>query len=100
MRFIIEFIVFGALMFASAVPVFVVGKRLRLRVRPPIWAGSAALCALVVAIVGWSSRDLQQKCLQERNDGCIDFGGAGTQFVIVAGYVIFAVATAFLLARD
>lgn len=100
MRFLGEFVVFGVIMFASCFAVITVGKRVRRRVRPKFWAGSAAACALLAAVIGWSSRNLQESCLQERNEGCIDAGGAGTQLLIVAGYVVFALASAFLLARD
>lgn len=77
-----------------------VARRVRRRVRPRVWFGSAIAAAFAVAALGWSSRDLTQKCLQERNGGCVDIGGAGTQFVIVVGYVLFALASAFLLVRD
>ena len=100
MRSIGEFLLYGALLGASAMAVIVVAKRVQRRVKPRVWVASALGCALLVAVLGWSSRDLTQKCLSERNEGCVDAGGVGTQVVIVGAYVVFALASAFLLARD
>lgn len=100
MRFLTDFAIFSAILSASAVVVLVVAKRVQRRVRPKVWIASATGCAFAVAALGWSSRDLTQKCLQERNGGCVDIGGTGTQFVIMVGYVLFALASAMMLARD
>lgn len=99
-RFLGELVIYGAIMGAAAMAVITVAKRVRRRVRPRMWIGSAIGCALAVAILGWSSRDLTQQCLAERNGGCVDLGGTGTQFLIVVGYIIFALSSAFMLARD
>lgn len=100
LRFIIEFVVFFVIMAASTLPLKRVSTLVQRRFSFKAWLRGAGLVAFTTALLGWSSRDLQRGCLAERNDGCIDFGGAGTQFLLVGGFVAFALISAYLKYND
>lgn len=99
-RFIIEFVVFFAIMAVSTLPLRRVSQTVRRRFNQKNWLRGAAILAFVTAVLGWSSRDLQQGCLAERNEGCIDVGGAGSQFLLVGGFVAFALVSAYMKYND
>jgi len=100
LRFISEFLIFFVILAASVLPLRQVSIMVKRRFSLKKWLRAAAIVAFAVAGLGWSSRDLQEKCLAENNEGCIDAGGAGTQFVIVAGFIVVALASAYLAYRD
>lgn len=99
-RFAVEFVVFFAVMALSTLPLAHVAKLSKRRHKRRKWLRSAAFVALVVAALGWSSRDLQEGCRAERNEGCIDVGGAGSQLLLVATFVLFALAAAYMMYND
>ena len=90
MRFAAELVIFNALAFVAAIPVVRINRLLRRFDKPRTWRIAGVVCATISAIIGWSSRILVEQCLSEINDGCVDIGGQGTQFVIMAGYVVAA----------
>jgi len=92
-RFLAELIIFSGFLLLCTVPVSKINQQLRRFDKPRKWYMAAAICALTAAIIGWSSRVLVEDCLSEINDGCIDIGGQGLQFVIVGGYAVVALAT-------
>lgn len=99
-RFVIEFVLFFAFLMACTLPlqrVAVIAKR---RFNQKKWIRAAAIMAFATAGLGWSSRDLQQACRAERNQGCIDVGGVGTQFLLVGGFAVFALVSAYTMYND
>ena len=100
LRFVIEFVVFFAILMLSTFPLRRVARIVKRGYNHKKWIRAAAVVSLAAAGLGWSSRDLQQGCLAERNEGCIDVGGAGTQFLLVGGFVIFALISAYMVYND
>ncbi len=99
-RFIVEFVVLFAIMGLSTLPLTRVARIVKRRHNQRRWLRAAAICAFAVALLGWSSRDLQSGCRAERNEGCIDVGGVGSQVLIVALFVIFSLASAYMMYND
>jgi hypothetical protein len=99
-RFIIEFVIFFLVMWSCTLPLQRVAAIARRRFSQKKWIRAAAVMALIVASLGWSSRDLQQACMAEQNDGCVDPGGVGTQVVIIGGFALFALLSAYLMYND
>ncbi len=100
LRFIIEFVIFFAALMVCTLPlkrVAVIAKR---RFSQKKWTRAAAIMAFATAGLGWSSRDLQQGCLAERNQGCVDVGGIGTQILLVGGFAAFALISAYMMYND
>ncbi len=93
MRFVAELVIFNAIAFIVAIPVVRINMLLKRFKKPRTWRIAGFVCATVAAIIGWSSRILVEQCLSEINDGCIDIGGQGLQFVIMAGYVVAALSS-------
>lgn len=100
MRFVLDFAVFFAILAASTLPRLRIARQSRRRHNTGVWLASAGAVALAAAGLGVSSRSLVDSCLQEVNDGCVDAGGAGLQFVLVAGFILVALSSAYLLTRD
>jgi len=99
-RFLVEFLIFFAILALSTLPAKYVASIVKRRFSVMKWMRGTAITALVVAGLGWSSRDLQAGCMAERNNGCIDFGGAGSQALVLSGFVLFALSSAYLMYRD
>lgn len=97
LTFLVQLVIFGAITGSSAAVAWRVAKLARRRFNTRKWAIGAGIFALAAALVGWSSRSLTNACLSERNDGCIDFGGAGTQFLLLLGYVTWALGSAYFM---
>jgi len=93
MRFAAELVIFNGVLLLSTLPVASINKQLRRFDRPRKWYIAAVVCATIAAITGWSSRVLVQDCLSEINDGCVDIGGQGLQFIILGGFIVFALST-------
>ena len=100
LRFITDFVIFFATMALATVPVTKVARAVRRRHNRRKWLMWAGIVAFVVAGLGWSSRDLVTACKSERNEGCIDIGGAGSQFLFVATFVMFALGSAYMMWND
>jgi len=98
-RFLTELVVFNALCLIAALPVAHINKQLRRFDRPRKWFIGAVIAATTAAVLGWSSRVLVEDCLSEINDGCVDIGGQGLQFILVGGYIVFALA-AWKMTKD
>lgn len=93
MRFLAELVIFNAACLLASLPVANINKQLRRFDKPKKWYRAAVICAVVAAIMGWSSRVLVEDCLSEVNDGCVDIGGTGLQFLIIGGYIVAALAS-------
>ena len=100
LRFIVELVVFFAILAVATLPHERVSKIVRRRYDRKKWMRAAGITALFCAVLGWSSRSLQQDCLAERNNGCVDAGGVGTQLVVLGGFVAFALISAYFAYRD
>jgi hypothetical protein len=100
LRFIVDLAIFLAITTLATVPHAKVAKYVERRHNTRKWMKWAFVVALLTAGVGWSSRDLQAGCKQERNEGCVDVGGAGSQVLILGCFVMFALASAYMLYND
>lgn len=100
LRFLLEFAIYFALMALATLPLALAAKYAQRRYNRKKWLRGAAITALIVAGLGWSSRDLVSSCRSERNEGCIDIGGVGSQVLFVAAFVIVALGNAYLTYRD
>jgi len=100
LRFSIDFTVFLAITTLATVPHARVAQIVKRRHDTRKWMRWAVVVTLLTAALGWSSRDLQTSCKQERNEGCIDIGGAGSQLLLIGGFVVFALASAYMLYND
>ena len=81
-------------------PLARVAKLAKRRFNREKWLGAAAIVAFIVAGLGWSSRDLVTACKAERNEGCIDIGGAGSQFLFITIFVLVALGNAYMMYND
>ena len=97
LRFLVDFVIYFAITAASSFVVAWVATRGRRRHRQRKWLKWAAVISAAAAAMGWSSRSLRDDCLSERNEGCIDAGGAGWQLILIVGYVLFALGSAYFL---
>ncbi|MFT4988777.1 MAG: protein-S-isoprenylcysteine O-methyltransferase Ste14 [Acidimicrobiales bacterium] len=100
LRFIIEFVAFFAALALFTLPLQRVASVAKRRFSQKKWIRGAAIVALVTAILGWSSRELQQECRAERNEGCVDPGAIGLQVVLIGGFALFALASAYMMYND
>lgn len=100
LKFIMEFLIFFAIFAVSIWPVKRASTYVQRRFNQKKWLRAAGIAAFATAGLGWSSRNLQQDCLSERNNGCVDAGGAGTQAVLVIGFVLFSLISAYMIYRD
>jgi len=96
-NFLIELVVFGAITGAATLFVARIHRLARRRFKRRNWILTAAAISVATAGIGWTSRDLTSKCLLERNEGCVDPGGAGWQFLLVGGFVVWALSTAYFV---
>ena len=99
-RFFTDFLIYFAITAASSYVVTRVAAHVRRRHNQRKWIMWAAIISAAAAAMGWSSRALVNDCLSERNEGCVDAGGAGWQLILIVGYVIFALISAYLLYND
>ena len=99
-KFIVDLAIFLAITTLATVPHAKVAKFVERRHDTRKWMKWAFVVALLTAGLGWSSRDLQAACKQQRNEGCIDVGGAGSQVLFISGFVVFALASAYMLYND
>lgn len=99
-RFAVDIVIFFAVMALSTLPLAYVARLVKRRHNRRKWMAWAASVAVAVAGLGWSSRDLQKGCKSQNNDGCIDIGGAGSQFLLVAVFVLFALSSAYMMYND
>lgn len=75
-------------MLILAVPLFLVaGRRKRMNVVVR-FVGIALLLALLLTGVSITSNSLVQRCEEAGNNNCVDYGGAGVQFLIVASFAV------------
>ena len=96
MTFITQLLLFSAITFASTLPLMKVSQIVRKPFNRRRWFGSAAIFALVAAGLAAISRNLVDSCLAERNNGCVDIGGAGGQALLLGGFVGWALLSAYL----
>jgi hypothetical protein len=99
-KFIVELAIFLAITTLATVPHAKVAKYVERPHNTRKWMKWAFLVALLTAGLGWSSRDLQAGCKQERNEGCVDAGGAGSQMLFLGCFVMFALTSAYMLYND
>ena len=100
LKFIVEFAIFFAIFVLSVLPLKRVSTIVRRRFNQRKWLRAAGIMAFAVAGLGWSSRSLQRDCFAQRNEGCVDAGGVGTQAVLIIGFILFALTSAYLTYRD
>ncbi|MCH9804583.1 hypothetical protein K0U73_12385 [bacterium] len=99
-KFIVQFVIFFVIFVLSLLPLKRVSTIISRRFNQKKWLRGAAITAFIVAGLGWSSRNLQQACRSERNDGCVDIGGVGSQVVVAGLFIIFALASAYMAYND
>ena len=98
--FITEFVVLFVVLALSIWPLKRAAAYAQRRFNQTKWLRAAGIMAFAVAGLGWSSRALRQECFAERNNGCVDAGGAGTQAVLVVGFIGFALVSAYMTYND
>ena len=100
LRFMVDLAIFLAITTLATVPHAKVAKFVKRRHDTRKWMKWSFVVALVTAGLGWSSRDLQAGCRQERNEGCVDVGGAGSQVLFIGAFVMFALTAAYMMYND
>lgn len=60
---------------------------------------AAVIVGAVVAVLASTSQRLTEQCLAARNQNCIDFGSAGMQTTVFAGFGFVALVRAYLVWR-
>ena len=100
LRFLVEFVVFAAVLATAALPLGWVGRRAGRSSLQGRWFKRAIIVALVAAVLSWSSRDLTGKCEAASNRACFDIGGTGVIVLLVGGFVLWALISAWLLYHD
>ena len=99
-RFLIDVVIFGAITQLAVIPICKVSLGRGRRKSPRKWRRAAAICAVAVAALGWSSRSLTADCLAERNEGCVDMGGVGFQVLFLGGFTVYALMMAYLVYNE
>ena len=101
--FTIGLVVYGAVAFALATPLFVVARRhdKPSTVRGFVYGGLgvAVACALLAA----GTHDLRAACDEAGYNlsyACLDVGAAGLQLLFVGGFAAAAWMTAYFIAKD
>lgn len=98
---LVDFLIFGAIFAAATIPLTLVCRQLPRRAKTPRrWHIGAGVSAAVCAALGWSSRDLIDKCLNSNKNDCVDGGGAGMQLIIAIFFVGWALLSAYLIHND
>ena len=100
MAFITQFVIVSAITLVSTVPVKLVSAKVQRRHNTKKWTLAALVIASISALLDWGSRRMRDACELELEEACPDVGGAGTQFLLIGGFVFWALLSAYLRYND
>ena len=100
MTFIIQLVIFSAITLVATVPLKMVCAKVKRRHNANRWVLAALIIASITAILGWGSRIMRDACELELEVSCPDVGGAGTQLLLMGGFVFWALLSAYLKYND
>lgn len=95
-----QLLIDGVVLFVFSIPLIFIARRSGRAdlVRKFLRAG--AIVAGVTAGLASSSEHLVNRCFEAGNHDCVDIGAAGIRLLLIGGYIVIALAEAYLIAND
>ena len=99
-NFLAQLAIDSAVLFAFTLPLIIVARRndQKAHIRRFLIAG--AIVVVIASLISASSEQMVERCFAAGNMSCNDFGSAGLRFLLMGGYVAFALIEAYLIACD
>ena len=99
-NFITQLVLDLALLLVFSVPLVLIAFRRGRRDLARKFLIAGAVVAAVTALIGASSEQLVKQCFDAGNTGCEDFGSSGFRMLLMGGYILVALAEAYLVYQD